>query len=101
MATHTSMLHVRIDDDLKNAASENLARFGLTISDAVRILLTRVVKEGALPIGLTADPEAYDAWFREKVREALADTRPSHTSQRVMDDTQALIDSKRRARARP
>ena len=98
MATHTSMLHVRIDDDLKNSASEKLARFGLTISDAVRILLTRVAKEGSLPIGLTADPDAYDAWFREKVREALDDTRPTHTHQRVMDDTQALIDRKRRAR---
>jgi DNA-damage-inducible protein J len=96
VATHTSMLHVRIDDDLKNAATEKLARFGLTISDAVRILLTRVVHEGALPPGLTADSEAYDAWFRQKVHEALADTAPVHTQQRVMDDTQALIDRKRR-----
>jgi DNA-damage-inducible protein J len=99
MATHTSMLHVRIDDDLKNAATEKLANFGLTISDAVRILLTRVVKEGALPAGLTADPEAYDVWFREKVKEALADTRPTRPHQQVMDEAQALIDRKRRARS--
>jgi DNA-damage-inducible protein J len=99
MATHTSMLHVRIDDDLKNAATEKLASFGLTISDAVRILLTRVVKEGALPAALTADQDAYDHWFREKVREALADTRPAHSSKRVMDEAQALIDRKRRARS--
>jgi DNA-damage-inducible protein J len=96
LATHTSMLHVRIDDELKSAATEKLARFGLTISDAVRILLTRVVNEGALPVSLTADSEAYDAWFRQKVHEALADTTPVHTQQRVMDDTQALIDRKRR-----
>ncbi|GGA46796.1 type II toxin-antitoxin system RelB/DinJ family antitoxin [Dyella nitratireducens] len=99
MATHTSMLHVRIDDDLKNAATEKLASFGLTISDAVRILLTRVVKEGALPAALTADQEAYDLWFREKVQEALADSRPAHTHKRVMDEAQALIDRKRRARS--
>jgi len=99
MATHTSMLHVRIDDDLKNAATEKLANFGLTISDAVRILLTRVVKEGALPVGLTADPETYDAWFREKVKEALADTRPARPHKQVMDEAQALIDRKRRARS--
>ena len=77
MAAHTSMLHVRIDDELKNQASEKLAGFGLTISDAVRILLVRVVKEGALPAGLTADPEAYDAWFRAKVQEALMETGPT------------------------
>ncbi|MBP2444108.1 type II toxin-antitoxin system RelB/DinJ family antitoxin [Rhizobium leguminosarum] len=58
MSTQSSMLHVRIDDQLKQNASEVLANFGLTISDAVRILLTRIEKEGALPAGLTTDPEA-------------------------------------------
>lgn len=99
MAAHTSMLHVRADDDLKVAATETLAGFGLTVSDAVRILLTRVVREGALPAGLTADPDAYDAWFRAKVHEALADTRPAVPHEQVMDEAQALIDRKRRARS--
>lgn len=98
MAAQTSMLHIRVDDKLKADAAEKLAGVGLTVSDAVRILLTRVVKEGALPAGLTADPEAYDAWFRAKVQEALADTRPPVPHQQVMDEAQALIDRKRRAR---
>jgi DNA-damage-inducible protein J len=98
MAGQTSMLHVRVDEKLKAAAAEKLANLGLTVSDAVRILLTRVVKEGALPAGLTADPEAYDAWFRAKVQEALADKRPAVSHQQVMRDAQALIDRKRRAR---
>lgn len=99
MTARTSMLHVRIDDRLKAQAAEKLAEFGLTVSDAVRILLTRVAKEGALPAGLTADPEAHDAWFRAKVREALDDTRPPASHAQVMDEAQALIDRKRRARA--
>ncbi|MBW4025565.1 MAG: type II toxin-antitoxin system RelB/DinJ family antitoxin [Proteobacteria bacterium] len=99
MAAQTSMLHVRVDDTLKAEATEKLALFGLTVSDAVRILLTRVAQEGGLPAGLTADPDAHDAWFRSKVREALADTRPTLPHQQVMDDTQALIDRKRRARS--
>ena len=99
MAAQTSMLHIRVDDKLKADATEKLASFGLTVSDAVRILLTRIAKEGALPAGLTADPEAYDAWFRAKVHEALVDTRPAVPHQQVMDEAQALIDRKRRARA--
>lgn len=95
----TSMLHVRVDEKLKADAAEKLASVGLTVSDAVRILLTRVSKEGGLPVGLTADPQAHDAWFRAKVREALADTRPGVAHQQVMDEAQALIDRKRRARA--
>ena len=96
MAAQSSMLHVRIDDDLKAEATEKLANVGLTVSDAVRILLTRVVKEGGLPAGLTTDPKAYDAWFRAKVQEALDDTRPAVPHQQVMDEAQAVIDRKRR-----
>jgi DNA-damage-inducible protein J len=92
---HTSMLHVRVDDKLKADAAEKLASFGLTVSDAVRILLTRVSKEGGLPIGLTVDAEAHEAWFRDKVKEALADVRPTVPHQQVMDEAQALIDRKR------
>ncbi len=70
-AAQTSMLHVRIEDHLKAQAAETLADSGLTVSDAVRILLTRIVTEGGLPAGMTANPQAHDAWFRAKVREAL------------------------------
>jgi DNA-damage-inducible protein J len=99
MASQTSMLHVRVDDQLKAQASETLAGVGLTVSDAVRILLTRITKEGGLPAGLTADPDVHDAWFRAKVREALADNRPNVAHTKVMDEAQALIDRKRRTRS--
>lgn len=49
----------------------------LTVSDAVRILLTRIAKEGALPFPLAVDPAAHDAGFRAKVQEALDDLRPA------------------------
>ena len=99
MAAQTSMLHVRVDDQLKTKAADTLAGVGLTLSDAVRILLTRVAAEGGLPAGLTADPEAHDKWFRTKVREALDDPRPAIAHEQVMGRTQALIDGKRRARS--
>jgi DNA-damage-inducible protein J len=99
MSARTSMLHVRIDNQLKTEAAEKLADFGLTVSDAVRILLTRVVKEGSLPAGLTTDPQAYDAWFRAKVKEALEDKRAPIPHAQVMDEAQKLIDRKRRGRA--
>lgn len=99
MPAQTSMLHVRVDDELKARAAEALAGVGLTISDAVRILLTRVAAEGGLPAGLTADPEAYDAWFRSKVREALDDSRPAVPHDQVMNKAQALIDAKRHGRS--
>ena len=94
----SSMLHVRVDEETKAQATEALAAMGLSLSDAVRILLTRVTREGGLPAGLATDPQAHDAWFHAKVHEALADTRPAVPHQRVMDDARAMIDRKRRAR---
>lgn len=97
MPAQTSMLHVRVDDHLKTRAAEALQGVGLTLSDAVRILLTRVAAEGGLPAGLTANPDAYDAWFRTKVREAMDDPRPSVPHDDAMAAVQEAIDRKRRA----
>ncbi len=48
----TGFVRARIDDDLKNDATAVLEAIGLTVSDAIRMLLTRVAKEKALPIEL-------------------------------------------------
>ncbi|WP_328805888.1 StaA [Salipiger abyssi] len=48
---------------------------------------------------MTADPNAYDAWFRVKVQEALDDPRPAKSDGQAMQDVQALIDGKHRARS--
>ena len=48
----TAFVRARIDEEVKNEASEVLAAMGLTISDAVRISLTRIAKEKALPFDL-------------------------------------------------
>ena len=97
MAAQTSMLHVRVDDQLKAQAAEALAGVGLTLSDAIRILLTRVAKEGGLPAGLVTDPDAYDAWFRAKVREALDDDRPALSHADVSSEMRNLIERSNRA----
>ena len=52
MSAQTSMLHVRVDDALKTDASVALEAMGLSISDAVRMLLTRIVADQAFPLEL-------------------------------------------------
>ncbi|CAH0340028.1 type II toxin-antitoxin system RelB/DinJ family antitoxin [Rhizobium sp. CECT 9324] len=71
-----ALVQTRIDPDIRDRAAVVLERMGLTVSDAVRILLTRTANEGALPLELLADPQEHDAWFRRKVLEALEDSRP-------------------------
>jgi DNA-damage-inducible protein J len=48
-AAVTTMIHVRVDQDLKAEATETLEKMGLSLSDAVRLLLTRIAREKALP----------------------------------------------------
>ncbi len=48
MATN-AVVRARIDEHIKEEASVVLAAMGLTVSDAFRILLTRVARDKALP----------------------------------------------------
>ncbi len=47
MANH--LVQARIDREVKEEAATVLAAMGLTVSDAVRLLLTRIAREKALP----------------------------------------------------
>lgn len=47
----------------------------------------------------TEEAEAYDVWFRAKVREALDDPRPGIPHEQVMAEMQAIIDGKAKPEA--
>jgi DNA-damage-inducible protein J len=82
---HTSMLHVRVDDDVKAQATEALAAMGLSVSDAVRILLKRVVNDQAFPLELKV-PNA-------QTLAAIAESRAMMATRRARFETaQALFD---------
>ena len=51
MAT-TTMVHVRVDEQIKAQATETLAAMGLSVSDAVRVFLMRVVADKQMPFTL-------------------------------------------------
>ncbi len=44
-----AVVRARIDERIKDEATAVLAAMGLTVSDAFRIMLTRVAREKALP----------------------------------------------------
>ncbi|MGO4439643.1 type II toxin-antitoxin system RelB/DinJ family antitoxin [Rhizobium sp. RAF56] len=63
----TKMLHVRVDDDIREDAVAVLDSLGLTMSEAVRIFLHRVVASQGLPLELKVP--------NEKTRAALLEAR--------------------------
>jgi len=59
------MLNVRMDDELKSQATKVLAALGLSASDAVRILFTRLVRDQAFPLELKVPNTETQAAMRE------------------------------------
>lgn len=54
MAATTTMVHVRVDKNIKAQATETVESMGLTVSDAVGVFLTRVVADKELPFAIKA-----------------------------------------------
>ncbi len=50
----TTMVHVRVNEQIKAQATETLAAMGLTVSDAVRVFLMRVVADKQMPFSIKA-----------------------------------------------
>ena len=78
-----ALVQTRIDPDVKERAAAVLEEQGITVSDAVRILLTRTANEGTLPFTQANNAAAHDVWFRAKVREAMEDHRPALAHEKV------------------
>lgn len=84
MANH--IVQVRIDGSVKREAGAVLAAMGLTISDAVRLLLTRVAREKALPFA----PLVPNAVTIEAMKESREGKLPQFTSvEGLLDDLHA------------
>lgn len=79
MAAQTSMLHIRVDDDIKEQATVALTAMGLSVSDAVRLFLRRVVIDQAFPLELKV---------------------PNAQTQAAMEESRAMMASRRERQAR-
>jgi DNA-damage-inducible protein J len=71
----TEMVHVRIDKRTKAQATKALAAMGLSVSDAVRVLLTRVAAEKSLPFEVKVPNVATAAAMLEARKGRLASFR--------------------------
>ncbi|MBF6990408.1 MULTISPECIES: type II toxin-antitoxin system RelB/DinJ family antitoxin [Cupriavidus] len=61
----STFVRARIDQQIKEEAAAVLEAMGLTVSDAVRMLLTRIALEQALPSGLITPNPATIAALKE------------------------------------
>lgn len=85
MAT-TTMVHVRVDENLKTQAAKTLDTMGLSISDAVRVFLTRVVADQELPFAVRAPNAASRAAMAEAGRIIAGHKARFSSADALMDD---------------
>jgi len=81
-----AVVRARIDETIKEEATVVLATMGLTVSDAFRLLLTRVAREKALPF----EPLVPNEETIEAMKEARRGKLPSFaTADELMADLNA------------
>lgn len=74
--TANALVQTRIDSKVKDEAAAVLAAMGLTVSDAVRLMLTRVAHDKALPF----EPLIPNGTTVAAMREARAGNLKSYES---------------------
>ncbi len=80
-----SLVQTRIDSAIKEEASIVLQAIGLTVSDAVRLMLTRVARDKALPFEPLIPNETTIAAMRE--------AREGKLESVTLNDLQAVLDA--------
>jgi DNA-damage-inducible protein J len=80
-----AVVRARIDEHIKEEASIVLAAMGLTVSDAFRIMLTRIAREKALPFEPLIPNETTIAAMRE--------ARAGNLESVTLDDLQSVLNA--------
>ena len=88
--SQTAMLHIRVEDEIKVQATEALAAMGLSMSDAVRILLKRVVNDQAFPLELKVPNAATRAAMRESRGKIKAGKARFESAAQLIDDLEKI-----------
>ena len=80
-----AVVRARIDANIKEEATAVLAAMGLTVSDAFRIMLTRVAREKALPFEPLVPNDV--------TIEAMKEARRGNLETVTLNEIQAVLDA--------
>lgn len=80
-----ALVTTRVNEHIKQEASEVLETMGLTVSDAVRLMLTKIAREKALP---------FDIWQpNEKTLAALREAESGNLKNLLLEEARAEIEA--------
>ena len=79
-----AVLQVRVDDELKNQASEILDAIGVDLSTAVRMFLKKVIIERGIPFDTRIDESSLK--FKMAIREAQRISEENGNSEMTLEE---------------
>ena len=98
----TSIVQFRIDDDLKNQATELYDRLGIDLSTAMRMFLKRSVSVNGSPFSMVLPKEDYSASkaleFMEELNKSASDNGMDKMSLDEINSEISSFRAERRAR---
>lgn len=83
-----AVVRARVDEEVKEKATAVLAQMGLTVSDVVRMTLTRVANDRALPFDLKVP----NAETREMARQRRARFKTAQELFDALDDEASKLE---------
>jgi DNA-damage-inducible protein J len=79
-------LNVRIDEKLKKQASKTLESLGFDMSGAIKVFLTQVVQDQALPFQPAKDPKKVRAQWDREVAQAIKSGKSYKNARELLKD---------------
>ena len=93
----TTLVQVRVDEDLKNQATSVYDALGMDLSTAVRIFLKRSVMVNGVPFSMTlTDGETKAEKAAKALRDLRLEAKKNGTSEMSLDEMNAEIEEVRK-----
>ena len=94
----SSLLQVRVDDELKAQAASVYEELGIDLPTAVRMFLKRSVMVNGIPFGMTLPKDSGSSRLMEALRETQAEAQQNGTADMTLEEINEEISAARRER---
>lgn len=95
----TSVVQIRVDDDLKNQATAICEELGIDLPTAIRMFLKRTVMQNGIPFSMTLPNRDYKATRAVRAMQQLSDeAQKNGTAAMTLEEINEEINSVRRER---
>ena len=92
----SSLLQVRVDDELKAQAASVYEELGIDLPTAVRMFLKRSVMVNGIPFGMTLPKDSGSSRLMEALRETQAEAQQNGTADMTLEEINEEISRRER-----